>query len=531
MENILLWASVVSGVLVFVSAFLTRREPSIADGAPPPGENVPMPPALRGLVIALPLLGMIVTLPTSGAFSAGQGLGRGFFLGGVAALLAFLPLLRGGRLGGRDLLAGHFGIAAAAVALPFLFLRASLLDALMGIAIGWFSVAFTLYLGQSAKGREQSGAALATATGFLLTLCAGALIGTLRTPTGMMLSSKTWGAALIAFGAFGSVLLYAASFLPATVAAGLTWMRLAVMVGGGALTLYQLSAKVVSEPKMALLGIGGLFLGPVALLLLRDAARRARLAPSPLPNTGLPILAVLLVTSGFLVAFQMLQAFGASVAVLALWLVLPAAMAYAPATDSDSDANADNRALYAGMVTLLLFTTGLLLYRLFAARWTGSLRGVNLTDQYALFGLLIGGALPSLLAAVPLRLRPNNGASSVLTLAVCGALTLLAPGAVLLLFGPKCALALLIGLALGSAQVFVGTQGTVATVGFFPALLALAVALALCQWSGLLLPAVADLTRAAKVRWLVGLMAGLTALLFAADRVNVTAIRKEEAAK
>jgi hypothetical protein len=250
--------------------------------------------------------------------------------------------------------------------------------------------------------------------------------------------------------------------------------------------------------------------------------------PSTLPNTGLPLLAILLATSGFLVAFQMLQGFGASVVVLALWLVIPAAMLYAPATDSE--AAEDNRALYAGMVTLLLFTTGLLLYRLFAARWTGFLRGVSLTDQYALFGLIIGAALPSLLAATPMRLRPQSDASSLLTLAVCGALALLAPGAVLLFFGAKCALALLIGLALGSAQLFVGTQGSIASVGFFPALLALAVALALCQWSGLILPAVADLTRAAKVRWLVGLLAGLTVLLLAADRVNAAAaVRKDEA--
>jgi hypothetical protein len=196
MENILLWASVVSGVLVFVSAFLTRREPDSAS----PGENWAIPPALRWTAILLPLLGLMVTLPASGAFSAGQGLGRGFFLGGAAALLAFLPLLRGGRLGGRDLLAGPFGMGAAAVALPLLLLRASLLDALMGVAVGWFAVAFTLYLGQSPKGREQSGAAVAAATGFTLTLCAGAVIGTLRAPAAGMTNSTGWSASLVAFG-------------------------------------------------------------------------------------------------------------------------------------------------------------------------------------------------------------------------------------------------------------------------------------------------------------------------------------------
>jgi hypothetical protein len=524
MENILLWASFLVGVLVFVSAFLTRQEPS-GTAAPPPEKGTALPPALRITAILLPFLGLLLSLPKGGIFSPGQGLGLGFLTGGVAGLCGLLPLLRGGRLGSRDLMAGPFGIATSAVAISVLFLRTSLLDSLMGVAIGWFAVAFTVYLGLSEKRRTESGAALAAATGFALTLCAGAIIGTLRTPVATSLSNMTWSSALVAFSAFGSVLLYAASFLPAKVMAGLTGMRLLVVVGAGAAALYQLSAKVVLEPKFLYIGAGSLLLGPVALLVLRDAARRARLLPSVLPANSLPILAVLLVTSGFLVAFQMLQGFGASIAVLGLWLSVPAAMAFSPSTESEET---ENRSLHSGIVTLLLFTTGLLLYRLFIARWSDMLRGVTLTDQYALFGLILGSALPSLLSALPLRLRPQNGAYSLLTLILCGALALLAPGAVLILFGPKCALALLIGLALGSAQLFVGTQAGVAAVGFFPALLALAVALALSQWSGLLLPAIADLTRAAKVRWLVGLLAGLVVLLFAADRVNAAGRSEEE---
>jgi hypothetical protein len=526
MENILLWASFLVGVLVFVSAFLTRREPS-GTTVPPPETGEAFSPILRTTAIALPFLGLLLTLPKGGVFSTGQGLGLGFLLGGVAGLCALLPLLRGGRLATRDLMAGPFGMAASAVAITVLFLRSSVLDSLMGVAIGWFAVAFSVYVGLSEKRRAENGSVLASGVGFLLTLCAGAMIATLRAPVAASLSHMTWSSALVAFAAFGSVLLYAASYLPVTRIAGLTAVRLLIVVGAGVLVLYQLSAQVVLDPKMLYIGLGGLLLGPVALLVLRDAAQRARLLPNALPINSLPILAVLLAVSGFLVAFQLLQGFGASVLVLALWLSVPATLALYPSADT-SDAEADEvRSLHTGIVTLLLFATGLLLYRLFMARWSGMLRGVTLTDQYALFGLIVGAALPALLSAIPLRLRSQNGASSLWTLILCGVLTLFAPGAVLLLFGPKCALALLIGLALGSAQLFVGAGTSGAVVGFFPALFALAVALALDQWSGLLIPAVADLTRAAKIRWLVGLLAGLVSLLFVVDRVNAAVPREE----
>lgn len=522
MENILLWVSVLLGLLVFVSAVLTRRE-LVGTPETPPDEPL-LAPALRNTALALPPLGMLLSLSTFAPFSSGQGLGLGFLIGGVASILAALPLLRGRRMSGADLMAGPYGIAVTALALVVLFLRGGLLDTLFGVALGWFSVAFTLYLGLSATARRESGMALAAGTGFAVALSAGTVVGALRSPGAGSLSHLAWDAAFLAFAAVGATLLYAASFLPRRATLGLPLAPLTIVVLGGAVGAYLLADKVIAAPHFWQVALGGLLLSPVAALVLQNANRRARLLDTTLPPGGLPLLAVLLALSGFLVAFQMLQAFGASVVTLALFLAFPASLSSVPAEETEVSAEEPGM----GMVSLLLFTTGLLLYRVFVARWTGELRGVTLTDQYALFGLIVGAALPALLSSVPLRRTQNTGMAGLLTLAVSGVLALLAPASVILLFGPKCALALLIGLALGAAQRFVGERNTTggSTPTYFPFLFALAISLALCQWGGQMIPAVADLTRATKVAWLAGLFAVLAVLLFASDRVQAAGERE-----
>jgi len=93
---------------------------------------------------------------------------------------------------------------------------------------------------------------------------------------------------------------------------------------------------------------------------------------------------------------------------------------------------------------------------------------------------------------------------------------------ILVLFGAKCALALLAGLALGSVPAFVvrrgGGQVTAnVTTLLLPGLLAIAMALALAQFPGHVLPLGEDLTRAGKIKVVGGAAAVVAILLVAAE--------------
>jgi len=109
------------------------------------------------------------------------------------------------------------------------------------------------------------------------------------------------------------------------------------------------------------------------------------------------------------------------------------------------------------------------------------------------------------------------GAASLL---LAGALCLAAPGVILVLFGAKCALALLAGLALGSVPAFVVRRGGHITANvttlLLPGLLAVAMALVLAQFSGRVVP-LGDLTRAGKIKVVGGAAAVVAVLLVAAE--------------
>ncbi len=103
---------------------------------------------------------------------------------------------------------------------------------------------------------------------------------------------------------------------------------------------------------------------------------------------------------------------------------------------------------------------------------------------------------------------------------LAGALCLAAPGVILVLFGAKCALALLAGLALGSVPPFMVRRGGQVTANvttlLLPGLLAVAMALALAQFSGRVVP-LGDLTRAGKIKVVSGAAAVVAVLLVASE--------------
>lgn len=536
MERNLLWSALALGGVTYLCNLLLLRS----------GPRATERTATRFLLLlaaVLPFVVLLLTLPARPPFSPGQGWGRGFFLGGVGALLSSWAVFRGAPAA-KETLAATFSLAVVAASLSLLLLRASVIDALVGVAIGWFVVSFVLYVALS-DSRERS-IPLAAGAGFAATLCALAALGIYRDPLTPAVPRGMWSAlglmiaAAIPFLLFVGALLTRSARFPRL---GTMLLALLLLAGLGKL----LSVKAVTEPRLVPALAVGLVLGPVAWWVVRDALARNR-PMNPGSSIGLPPLAILLIVSGFLVAFQLLQGFGVGLFVVGLWLSVGFLSTDEPAATAATDVPAR------GYLCLLLFALVLLLYRLFASRFAGDLRGVSLTDHYAFFGFIVGAALPGLLAgpllpapspAKPLRggqgekegvgqqssffsPSPMSAANEAAArseatqwaggrgLLFTGALTLVAPGTIVLLWGAKCALALLAGLALGGVQAFGWHPEKMPGRSLLPSLLSVAVALALAQWTGHLLPA-SDLTRAEKVRILVYIVSGLLLLLVAAD--------------
>jgi|GEM_PF-2745177 hypothetical protein len=523
MDRGLLGASLLVGILVYLCRFLPGQAAGAAAAVRPPAPSVD--PRLWRAAGYVPAVLFLLALVKAGpVFSYGQHLAYGIVLGALASLLAggFGRRRMTGTEGGASpsapaavAFASALGMGTAVVAAALFLLRASVLDGLAGVAIGWFCAAFPLYLGLPEERRDGlDGLRLVYGAGLTTTLAAAAMLGVFRDPLTPELAKLTWSGSLTAFAAFGA-LIVAGVTLPSggrtpTGAGRLTPLLALVLAGGLGLAL--LSARVLGDLRFLAVGAGGLLLWPVALALLREEPGSANPAGR---SFAVPLLPVVLVTAGFLAAVQALQGVGAALFVLSLFVALPATFALAPGLSKEA-ADGEERPLGPPALALLLFGTLLLLWRLFVTRWDSELRGVTLTDQYALFGIVVGAAFPALAAALPVRLR---GAVPLLTLALCGLLALAAPGAVLLLFGPKSLAALLIGLALGAA---LAREPEAGGPSLLAGLLALAAGLALCQFTGRVLPD-DDPTRVEKIRWLIGLMAVVAAAVLGTSRLGTAA--------
>ena len=410
MERYLLGSALLLGIVGWLCGLLLPTGDRRGAG------NVgPTRPPLPWLVAGgLPVLVFLATLPTGGPlFSAGQGWGRGFLVGGVLSLLAVWTLRRSTAPGGDAALRVQtpcaLGLVAVSVSLLFLRAGGGIVDALVGVAMGWLTVVLTL-LALGAAGEEDAPATV-VGTGFAVTLCAVAVLGVYR---GALLSGAPkglWSAAGVAFGAgvpftllLGALAARASGDFRQSAAAlrtpGALGLRLAasslLVAGLGVL----LAIQVLHESKMVLVVLGGLALGPIALWVLRSAAQADEDAPAAtFPFIGLPPLALVLMASGFMAAYQLLQGFGVGVLLLCAWLSAAALLA-SPTSRGERDTAPPLSATVPRLIALLLFGVVLLVYRVFATRWSDLLRGVTLTDHYAFFGLLVGAALPGMIAGM-----------------------------------------------------------------------------------------------------------------------------------
>ncbi len=566
MERSLLWGVFAMGWVSWLLGLVAARARQTGTVR----SVAPLPRAYLVAAAVLPFLVFVATLPSHGKFFAeGQGLGKGFLLGSVCALLAAcVPLLAGEgsdirkRIGGT--VAAPCGMALVASVTPLLMLRASLLDTLLGAAIGWFCVTMLVLLGMfQEKGEaERPGVlALVTGTGFAILTCAVAALGEMRgtfdltatstvswsvlgmvfaagVPLALLLSGVLNAGLTVVFGllpGMGGVSRAGETLLPdalsrntalrlwRVVLASLVLLALGKLLSGRIVDAESQKLAIHVFQVMAL----GLFGGAAAWWIAASGRRLERETPG---NSGAiawqnNAVATLLLLAGILVAFQMLAGFGVGLLLIGAWLAisLSAVFAQEPEAGETDVLSSDTPAVAANLLRLGLMGVALLLYRVFSSRFESELRGVGLTDQYAAFGLILGATLPALLTGFLLRpfVETTAPGARIARLCVVALLVLAVPALVLILWGTKCALALMLGLALAitllpSATVVTAKETLPPALRLLPALFALGVCLALAQWTHHILP-LTELTRADKETLILKLMAILAVLILVAD--------------
>ena len=337
---------------------------------------------------------------------------------------------------------------------------------------------------------------------------------------------------------------------------GIRWLTVGLLLlFAGA----QFAHKIGAHPNLfRLLGMG-LLAGGLSWWLLTNRLRAGRTMGTGADWYALALPLLLWMAAG-MVAFQMLSGVGVGVMLMGGWLTTGLALLNAVETESAvttttgeqvkerlSEPSYTNVDAAQGLLRLACFGALLLLYRMCEVRYDYDIRNVLLPDHYALLGLIVGVAVPGALSAFINALsaeegdaRDGAGASGLVLLPrliAAGAFALGAPALLLLLFGTKCLLCLFFGLMIAplipnaarttslhnsrdaapTYSTSIQPAGTTA-VGFAPAsvelfavLFALAVGLAVAQWTHHVLP-VSLMARADKVRLLRD-GAGLAALL------------------
>lgn len=443
----------------------------------------------------LPVAVFLATLPAQPPFSGGGGFGRGFLVGAICSLVAAFLIPRGENSARISPSAPQF-LAVVGAALVALWNGFANPDAWLGAATGWGAIALIL----SATPNAASALELGRGAAYFAALCALGVLGFYRDELSDENSIRgLWSAAAIVVAALPPVAVLlgdvwarktTASGLFARMGEALFGDENAAHFGGFILAAILflaaaalLALNILREPAFLIVALLGVVAGILVLVLERETENSNDLA------TPLGLVTML---AAFMTAFGVLQGYGAAL------MLLGAAIPIGFANPHKTLASSATRALFFGLA--------LVIYRIFASRYGGELRGESLTDNYALFGFLAGALWP-LVAA---NFSQKN--SSPVRLALRGILALVGPGALILFYGAKIAAPFLVGVAL-SCAMGAGTNG---------ALWAVLIGLSVAQWTGHLAP-LADMTRAERLKLLAYVAGGGAFLLVLADifgRIN-----------
>jgi hypothetical protein len=494
----------------------------LAGGARPAAENSPReksPSSLLLLAFALPIAVFFITLPEAPPFGAGQGFGRGFVLGSVGALLAMVVIRRAASTPSAmlpSLLSSQF-IAPVVVALALLFLRATIIDTLLGIACGWLAVTIVLLQGTSTPAIIASSA---SGVGFAVALCAVSALGVYRDFLTPEITRGTWSSVAVTFAAGVPISVLLSGQIRERLLGHLANWRASVISAFCAAAILILLAnllalKILAQPRFSLVAAIGLLAGFLMWWAARvegtNASEEVR-STSQVPSGAFVMLAAVVLS------FGLLQGFGVGLMLLAAWPAVGLSLQRSATLSTPETLTT----VAIRLLQCLLFGVVLLLERLFEQRFKTDLRGVAITDYYALLGFLIGAALPSLLSGW-LQDARHKVNTAWLRLVFVGAAALALPAALMLLWGVKTSFALLFGLSLACLLA----RDVVKTISLNASLLAVAIALLVTQWTHRLLP-LAEMTRGERLRALGIVIFSLLLFIVISDLYARLVKRKNE---
>lgn len=527
MERAVVWAVFASGWGIWFCGALVARSGT--------GRSTPrvLSPVLWGMGI-VPVAVFLMTLPSHPPFAAGHGFGLPFLIGGVLSLLAFWTVVARDVHRAVWLHVLPIGLGIVAGCVPLLFPGSVLMDAVLGIQIGWLCVAAIGLAGLlqalssgASEGEGEDVRITSLVSGILFLIVCGSLVA-LGRHRGYSIFSRVypdmgWSG--------GGMLIVVLAPLVMLAHAGPRWLlgwlaqrlplRHLVLRGVSAISatgemgpyLEALGRGVVSGVLLLLLAFGLIWKAGMPAAMLTALATGAGVALL----TGLLIspdekerahsigLSSLAVVAGLMVAYQVLAGYGVAlfgVAFVTVGGVFLAACNHAVSGQEGEEVTAlkSVRMRYLLASVLVCVTV---LYRVFSSRYSADLKGVVLTDQYAFFGVIAGMLVPSLLVAVAVPGARLSLTERLLRLMWVGVLCLLVPGVAVLLWGAKITLAFLTGLSLGAIVLPIDFDWSDARVGTERAVLSViiiaAIALAMVQWSGHVFPHV-ELSRAVRVK-------------------------------
>jgi len=511
----------------------------------------------RGVGVRTPFVLAAVLLPAATALGirlaqtpAAPAWGLGVLLGAAGALLGAWPSISAhGRastlLGEAARIAAPRCLALVAVAVPLLWMDTASVEVLVALPVGWAVASAALFVGLlDESGQQHPGDGqtsprvfpLISGLGFAATLAATAALGTYRTGA---VTPLEWSAAATALGAGVPFVLLLGVLIGDLLGRGRVREPLesgwrVVLSAGVLLALADLvGQRVIVEPILVALVGMGLTLALVLWWIGVDVDQDAR--PSGPTFSAQEIsfanaLSAAIVLGAFMVAFYLLAGYGVGVMLLAAWPVIDLAALPALRRDAAGEPIVRSREVMSVVRSLprfLLFGLMLLLYRLFTTRFDGDLRGATLTDEFALFGFLVGAVLPALLAGFFGRAASRSLGWSLVRLVLVLAAAAVVPGLLLAVWGARTVLALLAGLALATIGYQV-VRGDTSTGGvpaapdapawgtFLAPVLALVAAVVLTAWTHPLVQ-LADQTRAARIHLVVWVLGLLILAIAAAD--------------
>lgn len=540
MEHSILWSALVLGSIGWLIAMLLPP----ARGAVPQEKAVPRPLLLTAL--ALPVTGFLLTLPSAPPFAAGHGWGTGFLLGGFGSLLSFAAIRRCRSAQDHPLapvltLTAPWFLSLPLIAFTELRMHDLLLDALMGIAIGWIAECILVNPISDAHGRYMT-----LGAGFCATLCAAVGLAAYHGSGGF--EHARWIAAILGLATLVPFALLLTS-LPAGVYARIAlriplaslvtrlagrlvdgdeaarWAARATQVlVSGILILAGaklLSLKIVAQPHLFTTTGIGFTTGLLSWWLVaseRTDSRFSSSASEPSIPSGSVVpnspLAVLVILCGIMLAWQLLAGIGVACALTGMWLAAGIALWSRP--DADSSLTAIPR--------LLLFGSVILLYRFCDTRFTEDLRGTSLADNFDLFGVVAGTLLPGAAERIGAKLGSRGSLWQVTGVAATTVFLLAVPTLGLLFWGSKCTTGLLFGLALSIILTPDYSPPAAHSSRITPALALLAAA-AIAQWTHLAMP-LASLSKAHKIQVMEWSAIGIVVLMLLVDYGGRFASRK-----